>query len=108
MGQNAAAKKGTEFLLDEAGSGLLSASRACEEGLEVLAYDLVEKGSFGLVALIFDGVGPYRDRVLHRKRSKFGACSLRVAERRNVPNAVRRVVPRIGDFSKTGRGRAEP
>ena len=52
MGQDAAAKKSTELLLDEAGSGFLSASRVCEEGLEVLAYDLVEQGSLGLAALI--------------------------------------------------------
>ncbi len=95
MGQDAAAKKGVELLLDEAGSGLLSASRACEEGLEVLAYDLVEKGSFGLVALILDGVGPYRDRVLHRDRSNFGANGWRVVERRSRAHRCGWVVPHI-------------
>jgi hypothetical protein len=75
VGEDAAANEGTELLLDEAGSGLLSATSACEEGLEVLANDFVEKGSFGLVALILDGVVPSRDRVLHWDRSKFGACS---------------------------------
>ena len=73
MGQDAAAKKGAELLLDEARSGLVSASGACEEGLDVLPDDLVEQGSLGLAALILDGVGPSRDRVLPRDRSNFGA-----------------------------------
>ncbi len=85
MGQDAAAKKGTELLLDETGSGLLSASRACEEGLEVLAYDLVEQGSLRLVALVLDGVGPWRDRVLHGNRSNFGADSAQVVKSRSRP-----------------------
>ncbi len=60
-------------MLDEAWSGLLSASRACEEVLDVLADDLMEQGSLGLVALIIDGVGSSRDRVLHGDRSNFDA-----------------------------------
>ncbi len=52
MGQDTAAKKSTELVLDEAGSGLVSAPGTCEKGLEVLAYDLVEQGSLGLAALI--------------------------------------------------------
>jgi hypothetical protein len=40
--QDAAAKKGTELLLDEAGSGLLSATRVSEKRLEILADHLVE------------------------------------------------------------------
>jgi hypothetical protein len=75
VGQDTAANEGAEFLLDEAGCRLLPASRTCEEGLEVLTYDLVEQGSLGLVALVLDGVVSSRDRVLHWDRSKFGACS---------------------------------
>ena len=75
MGQDTAAKKSTELVLDEAGSGLVSASRASEEGLEVVADDLVEQGSLGLVALVLDGVEPSRERVLDGDRSKFGADS---------------------------------
>jgi hypothetical protein len=73
VGEDSAANEGTELLLDEAGSGMLSASCACEEGLEVLADDLVKKSSFGLVALVLDGVVPSRDRGLQWDRSKSGA-----------------------------------
>jgi len=65
--------EGTELLLDKGGSGLISASCASEEGLEVLSDDLVEQGVLGLVALILDGAGSSRDRVLHGNRSNFGA-----------------------------------
>ncbi len=75
MRQDAAAQRGSQLLLDEAGRGLLQASRACEEGLEVLADNLVEQGSLGLVALVLDGGASSRDRVLHGDRSKFGADS---------------------------------
>ena len=75
MRQDAAAQIGSQLLLDEARRGLLPASRASEERFEVLADDLVEQGSLGLVALILDGVEPSRDRVLHGDRSKFGAGS---------------------------------
>ena len=87
MGQDTAANEGAEFLIDEAGCRLLPASRTCEEGFEVLANDFVEKGLFGLVALILDGVVPSRDRVLHWDRSKFGACSrLGFGGRRSLSN----------------------
>ena len=75
MRQDAAAQIGTELLLDEAGRGLLPATRPCEEGLEVVADDLVEQGSLGLVALVLDGVEPSRERVLDGDGSKFGADS---------------------------------
>ncbi len=75
MDQDTAAKKSTELVLDEAGSGLVPALRTCEEGLEVLADDLVEQGCFGLVALVLDGGAPSRDRVLGGDPSKFGAAS---------------------------------
>ncbi len=58
MGEDSAANEGTEFLLDEAGRGLLPGSRASQERLEVLADHLVEQGSLGLVALILDGGRP--------------------------------------------------
>ena len=70
MGEDSAANEGPELLLYEAGSGMLSASCACEEGLEVLANDLVKKSSFGPVTLVFDGVVPRRDRGLQWDRSK--------------------------------------
>ena len=43
MGQDAAAKEGSELLLYEARSGLVSASRAGEEGLELLTNDPMEE-----------------------------------------------------------------
>jgi hypothetical protein len=70
MGEDSAANEGTELLLYEAGSGMLAASCAREEGLEALANDLVKKGSFGIVTLVLDGVAPLRDRGLQRDRSK--------------------------------------
>ncbi len=73
MRQDAAAKKGTELQLDEARRGLLPATRASEEGLEVVADNLVEQGSLGLVALVLDGGASSRDRVLPGDRSNFGA-----------------------------------
>jgi hypothetical protein len=73
MSKHTTAQIGSQLLLDEAGRRLLPALRACEEGLEVLAYDLVQHGSLGLVTLVLDGVGPSRDRVLHRGRSESGA-----------------------------------
>ena len=62
MRQDAAAQIGTQLLLDEAGRGLLPASRASEDRLEVLADDLVEQRSLGLVALGLDGGVPSLDR----------------------------------------------
>jgi hypothetical protein len=41
MCQDSAAQERAQLLLDEAGSGLVSALRACEEGLEVLSDDPV-------------------------------------------------------------------
>ncbi len=73
MRQDAAAQIGSQLLLDEAWRGLLPASRASEERFEVVADDLVEQGSLGLVALVLDGGASSRDRVLHRDRSNFGA-----------------------------------
>ena len=73
--QDSPAQERAQLLLDEAGSGWVPTLRACEEGLEVLADDLVEQGSFGLVALVLDGGAPSQDRVLRRDRSKFGAAS---------------------------------
>jgi hypothetical protein len=70
MGEDSAANEGTELLLYEAGSGMLAASCAREEGLEVLANDLVKKGSFGIVTLVLDGVAPSRDRRLQPDRGK--------------------------------------
>ncbi len=87
MGQDAAAKKGTELLLDEAGSGLLCASRACEEVLDILPYDLVEQGCLGLVALILDGGVPSRDRVLGGDPSKFGAAGRSAVARQGGPTS---------------------
>ena len=59
MGQDAAAKEGAELLFDEAGSRLVLASRLRKKALEILSYDLVQKGAFGLVALMLYGVpGP--------------------------------------------------
>ncbi len=87
MGQDAAAKKSTELLLGEAGSGLVSTPRACEDGLEVLADDLVEQGSLGLVALILDGGVPSRDRVLGGDPSKFGAAWRSAAARQAGPTS---------------------
>ncbi len=75
MRQDSAAEERAQLLLDEAGSGLVSALRACEEGLEVLSDDLVEQGSLGLVALVLDGGAASRDRVLGGDPSKFGAAS---------------------------------
>ena len=40
VGEDSAANEGTELLLYESGSGMLSASCASKEGLEVLAKDL--------------------------------------------------------------------
>ena len=80
MGQDATAKEGAELLLDEAGSRLVLASRLREKALEVLSYDLVEKGAFRLVALMLDGVGSSRDRVLCDDPSKFGAIPERTRE----------------------------
>jgi hypothetical protein len=41
VSEDAAAQERAQLLLDEAGSGLLSAARASEKRLEVLADDLV-------------------------------------------------------------------
>ena len=73
MRQDAAAQIGSQLLLDEARRGLLPASRAREERFEILADDLVEQGSLGLVALVLDGGASSRDRVLLGDRSNFGA-----------------------------------
>ena len=86
MGQDAAAKEGAKLLLDEAGSRLVLASRLGEKALEVFPYDLVEKGAFGLVALMLDGVGSSRDRVLCDNRSKFNAIPERTVGRRSRPH----------------------
>ena len=61
MRQDAAAKKGTKLLLDEAGSGLLAASRASQKRLEVLADDFVKQSCLGLAALVLDGGVPARN-----------------------------------------------
>jgi len=86
MGQDAAAKEGAKLLLDEAGSRLVLASRLREKALEVFSYDLVEKRAFGLVALMLDGVGSSRDRVLCDNRSKFNAIPERTVGRRSRPH----------------------
>ncbi len=89
MGQDATAKEGAELLLDEAGSRLVLASHLREKALEVLSYDLVQKGAFGLVALMLDGVGSSRDRVLCDDPSNFGAIPERTVDRRSRGRPVR-------------------
>ena len=108
MRQDSAAQERAQLLLDEAGSGLVPTLRACEEGLEVLADHLVEQGSLGLVALILDGGGPSRDRVLHGDRSNFGAIPKRAVEGRSrahccPPGGVAHRRP-----CRTTRSRAKP
>ena len=56
MGQHAASEIRPELALDEVGDGGALRSRACEEGDELLADDLVEKSLLGLVAgVVGDG-----------------------------------------------------
>ncbi len=83
MGQDAAAKEGAELLLDEAGSRVVLALRLREKALEILSHDLVEKGAFGLVALMLDGVGSSWDRVLCDDRSNFNAIPKGTVGRRS-------------------------
>ncbi len=76
MRQHSAAQERAQRLLDEAGSGLVPTLRAYEEGLEVLSDDLVEQGSFGLVALVLDGgvpSGPSARRGSEQVRCRFTA-----------------------------------
>ncbi len=117
MRQDSAAQERAQLLLDEAGRGLLSASRLCEEGLEVLAYDLVEQGSLGLVALVLDGGAPSRDRVLGGDPSKFGAASRlrcgpspRPLDRRSCPSGAEtsravNLEPRAGESPRAQQAR---
>jgi hypothetical protein len=52
MSENAAAQKGVELLLDEAGHGLLANSRARQERLEFLLDDVVEEALFGAMSCV--------------------------------------------------------
>ena len=75
VGEHAAGQVGPQLALDEVGDRRALLSRVGDEALEVLAYDLVKQGSFGLVAPMLDGGGPSRDRCLQQGSSKFGAAS---------------------------------
>jgi len=57
VSQNAAFEVGADLAFDEAGDGRPHRSRAGEEGLELVADDLVEERFLGLVAFVLDGEG---------------------------------------------------
>jgi hypothetical protein len=68
MSQDSTFKIGADLSLDEPGDGSTLPSRPIQEGFELFANDLVEKGPFGLVAFVSDGgkasIGTVRTRVL--------------------------------------------
>ncbi len=64
VGQDAAVEIGAQFALYETSDRRALFARALEEALEVLSNDFVEQCLLGLVALVLDGAGPSRDRVL--------------------------------------------
>ena len=55
MSEDPAFEIGPDLSFDEPGNGRALPPRTSQEGLELLADDLVKKGLFGLVAFEFDG-----------------------------------------------------
>jgi hypothetical protein len=64
MGEDAAAQKGVELLLDETGHGMFASLRARQEGLEFLPDDVVEDALFGAMPC----VGALRTSTLRVRR----------------------------------------
>ena len=52
VGEDAAPEVGAKLLLDGAGTGPVASTRVCEEGLELLAHDLVQKGLLGAAGCV--------------------------------------------------------
>jgi len=50
--EDAAPEVGAKLLFDEAGTGLVASARVCEEGLELLAHDLVQEGLLGAAGCV--------------------------------------------------------
>jgi len=76
VGQDAAVEIGAQFALHETSDRRALLACAREEALEVLSHDFVEQRVLGLVALVLDGVGPSRDRVLIGSQQVW--CRMRV------------------------------
>ena len=55
MSEDSTFEIGADLSLDEPGDGSALPSRPLQEGFELFANDLVEKGPFGLVAFVSDG-----------------------------------------------------
>jgi hypothetical protein len=68
--EDAAAQERAQLLLDETGRGLISALRALEEGLQLLADDLVKQGLLRLAALVLGHEVPGRDRSGEARRRR--------------------------------------
>ena len=60
--EDPAIEVGAQLALDEASDRCAVFARSGKKALEAFSYDLVEHGSFRLVALVLDGVGSHRDR----------------------------------------------
>jgi hypothetical protein len=71
VGEDAAAEKGAELLLDESWSRTLAYPRPGEEGLELLAHDAVEQRVLRGVALVFRSARP---RMRHGKDGLRSVC----------------------------------
>jgi hypothetical protein len=73
VGEDAAAEIGAQLPLDEAGHGPALAPGPPEEGLQLLAHDLVQQGRLGLVPLVLDGAGSAGRGVRRRRRKSRAA-----------------------------------
>jgi hypothetical protein len=52
VGEDAAPEVGAKLLLDEAWTCVVAIARVCEEGLELLAHDLVQEGLLGTAGCV--------------------------------------------------------
>ena len=71
VGEDAAGEIGAQLPLDEAGHWPALAPGPPEEGLQLLAHDLVQQGRLGLVPLILDEAGSAgREAPCSRRKSR--------------------------------------
>jgi hypothetical protein len=75
FGENPAGQVGAQLAFDKSGDGGTLIARVGEKALEIFPNDLVEKRVLRLVASIFDGMIPERDRV-KREANQRGNTSL--------------------------------
>jgi hypothetical protein len=75
VSEHTAVQIGTDLALDEAGDGHVSRSCSGEEGLELVADDLMEEGLLGLVTFVpVDGGKPIGTGRWQGGRSQSGPC----------------------------------